>query len=78
MLAAFARPLPRGATITATASSGAAACHVTFRRIVNRLSDLISAGPNASANTRHPAAWTKSKPTPLPTYTPSWARLWSL
>ena len=63
---------------TAIASNGVVDTHVTFNRVLNRVSEWISAGPNASANTKHPAAWTKSKPTPFPTYTLSDPRLWSL
>ena len=58
--------VPATAT-TAIASNGVADTHVTFNRVLNRVNEWIRAGPNASANTKHPPAWTKSKPTPFPT-----------
>ena len=72
-------PLASATAVTHTVSVEArGAIHRTCSLDVNRVIERSSAGPKASANTKHPAAWTASKPIPLPTYTPSWARLWSL
>ena len=71
------RPATPAAASASASSTGATAppgaTHRTCSRVANREIERSSAGPNASANTRHPAAWMASNPMPLPTYTPSCA-----
>ena len=43
-------------TAIASRGTGVDVAHVTFSRVRNRVSEWISAGPNASANTKHPPA----------------------
>ena len=51
----------------APAAALVAGSQLTCNRRAKRWIERVSAGPNASANSRQPPAWIASKPVPLPT-----------